>query len=160
MHWIKNRFQRYRQLSPWDFCWRIAIEGTIVSLFAAILLSVAGAPYREMDYDPAVILISGLFAAPILETLLLQALPVWIARRRNARFSTQMICSIVPWTILHALEGIQTGIAAGLIGGFYFAFTYVHWREKSRWTAYWVTALSHFIHNALVLGLALALGQL
>ena len=98
---------------------------------------------REIDLSFEVLLIAGVVAAPVLETLILQAFPVWIARLCNAGFSVQIVVSVVAFTIPHALEGIQAGIAAGLAGGFYFAFTYVHWRERSKWKAFWITAVSH-----------------
>jgi len=89
--WLKFHFRRYRKLTPWAFCWRIAIEGTLVA---------------------------------------------------------------------HALKGVTTGLAAGLLTGFYLAFTYAHWREQTRWTAFWTTAGSHAIHNGIVIPLAFALGEI
>ena len=106
------------------------------------------------------LLLVGVVIAPILETLLFQALPVWIARLFGAGFATQVVVSVIPFCVVHALEGIATGLAAGLVGGFYFAFTYVHWRARSRWTAFWTTALSHAIHNGIAFVLLLASGEL
>jgi len=160
MKWIKEHFQRYRKRSPWDFCWRIAIEGTIAALTVSFIIEILGSTERVIDLDLWSLLVLSVVAAPIYETLLVQALPVWIARLCKARFSIQIISSVVPFTILHAIEGIQTGVAAGLVSGFYLAFTYVHWREKSLWTAFWVTAVSHAIHNAIVVSLALAFGEI
>ena len=97
--------------------------------------------------------------APLLETLIFQAFPIWIARLCKARFSIQVVASLVPFCAVHAVEGVGTGIAAGLIGGFYFAFTYAHWRERGRWPAFWVTAVSHAIHNGILIPLAFALGE-
>lgn len=160
MKWISEHFRRYRQRKPWDFCWRIAIEGTIVALAISFILEILDLPEREILFGFWPFLIIGVVVAPILETLLFQAFPVWIARLCKARFSIQVVSSVVPFFLVHAIEGIQTGIAAGLISGFYFAFTYVHWREKRRWTAFWVTAISHAIHNAIAIPLALALGEI
>ena len=160
MKWISEHFRRYRHRKPWDFCWRIAIEGTIVALAIAFILSICDLPDREIPFDFWTFLILGVVVAPILETLVFQAFPVWIARLCKARFSVQVVISVVPFFLAHAVEGIQTGIAAGLISGFYLAFTYVHWREKRRWTAFWVTAISHAIHNAIAISLALALGEI
>ena len=160
MKWIKEHFRRYRERPPWDFCWRIAIEGTIVALVVSFIIEIFGLPEREIDMGLWPLLFLCVVVAPIFETLVLQAFPVWIARLCKARFSIQVLSSVIPFAILHAMEGIQTGIAAGLIGGFYFAFTYVHWREKRRWTAFWVTAISHAIYNAIIISLALALGEI
>ena len=160
MNWIRKHFRRYRERSPWDFCWRIAIEGTVVALAVSFIIGIFGLPGREIDIGFWPLLFLCVVVAPILETLVLQTFPVWIARLCKARFSIQVLSSVVPFTILHAIEGIQTGIAAGLISGFYLAFTYVHWRENRRWTAFWVTAVSHAIHNAIAVPLALALGEI
>jgi len=160
MRWIKKHFQRHRNRTPWEFCWKIAIEGTIASLAAAYLLALLGVDDRIIDLRIEILIIVAIGVAPILETLIFQAFPVWIARLCKARFSVQVIVATIVFIIPHAIEGIQAGVAAGLIGGFYFAFTYVHWREHSRWTAFWVTGVSHLIHNAIAISLALAFGEL
>jgi hypothetical protein len=103
---------------------------------------------------------AGVVIAPIFETLIFQAFPVWIARLCKARFSIQILASMIPFTIIHSIEGVQTGIAAGLVSGFYLAFTYTHWREYKRWSAFWITAVSHAIHNVILISLALALGEI
>jgi Type II CAAX prenyl endopeptidase Rce1-like len=160
MKWILKHFQRYRERRAWDFCWRIALEGTIVALAASALIAIIGVPEREIDIGLWPFIVAAVLIAPIVETLVLQAFPVWIARLCKARFSIQIICSVVPFAILHAMEGVQAGVAAGLISGFYLAFTYAHWRVKRRWTAFWVTAVSHAIHNGLSILLAVALGEI
>jgi hypothetical protein len=102
----------------------------------------------------------GLLLAPVWETLVFQAFPIWIARRCNAGLSVQIIVSVVPFFFAHALKGVTTGVAAGLITGSYLAFTYAHWREQARWTAFWTTAASHAIHNGIVIPLVLALKEI
>jgi hypothetical protein len=84
---------------------------------------------------------------PIIETVVLQALPVYIARLIGLKFTGQILFSIIPFAILHFSRSLSAGIGAGIIGGFYSAFTYVHWRTKSTWTALWVTAFSHGLYN-------------
>jgi len=156
---IRSHFQRYRQRAPWDFCWRIALEGTLVSLAVGVALGLLGLGARDLKMDAAVLLFAGVVAAPVIETLVFQAFPVWIARLCGARFRVQIVASVVPFFLAHAIEGIGTGIAAGLVGGFYFAFTYAHWRDYGRWPAFWVTAMSHAIHNGILIPLAIALGE-
>ncbi len=162
MNWLRKHFERYRQRNAWDFCWRIAIEGTILSLLAAAVISIILIePEREFpDWGIGMLFLVMVVIAPPVETLLLQALPIFIARKFNASFRLQIIVSTAVFAACHFLEGIVTGIAAGLIGGFYFAFTYAHWREKSRWTSFWVTAVSHSIHNGICIGLLALLGDL
>jgi hypothetical protein len=98
--------------------------------------------------------------APVAETLLFQALPIFVARKFNASFSWQIISSMAIFAGLHFLDGILAGIASGMVGGFYFAFTFAHWRQKSRWTAFWVTAVSHALNNATAFALLALGGQL
>jgi hypothetical protein len=160
MNWVKSHFRRYGERKPWGFCWRIAIEGTLVTLAVGVILGLLGLGERDLKMDFAVLVFAGVIAAPLLETLLFQAFPVWIARLCKARLSIQIVASVVPFFLVHAIEGIGTGIAAGLIGGFYFAFTYVHWRVRGRWAAFWVTAVSHSIHNGILIALAFAFGEI
>jgi hypothetical protein len=157
---IQQHFQKYRERKPWDFCWRIAIEGTVVSLVASICLSVFDVAERDIKLRFPDLLLLGVVIAPVLETLIFQALPIWIARRCHASFSVQVTASLIPFFLAHVIEGIGTGIAAGLVGGFYFAFTYAHWREQGRWTAFWTTAVSHSIHNGILIPLAFGLGEI
>ncbi|HUT30212.1 MAG TPA: CPBP family glutamic-type intramembrane protease [Sedimentisphaerales bacterium] len=162
MNWLKEHFERYKQRSPWDFCWRIAVEGTVLGLLAAAILTlIIGEAEREFLQLPmGAIFLVGVLIAPPLETLLLQALPVFVARKLKASFRVQVIVSTVIFAACHIMEGFTTAISAGLVGGFYFGFTYVHWRQKSRWTGFWVTALSHAIHNGIGVGLLAVLGDL
>ena len=144
-----NPFKRYRSLKPWPFCWRVTVEGVGISLLAALLISIV-IPEEERDFDGmegAALLFVVIVLAPLIETFLFQALPVFIAKLFRARVRTQMLASIIPFFIAHLFEGLAVGISAGLVGGFYFAFTYIHWRSKSLWTALWVTAVSHFLRN-------------
>ncbi|MHC4642306.1 MAG: CPBP family glutamic-type intramembrane protease [Planctomycetota bacterium] len=161
MNWLIRHFQRYRKRGPWAFCWRIALEGLAVSLLCALVLSQLFPDlHREiLDWSAAEIFMVIVVLAPVFETLLLQALPIFIARKLKASFTVQVIASTVVFAALHFLEGIPTGICAGIIGGFYFAFTFAHWRDKSRWTAFWVTALSHAIHNAVAFVMLVLVGE-
>jgi hypothetical protein len=159
MHFIKNHFQRYRQRTPWDFCWRIGIESTAVSFVVAILLSVLGAPEREFpDWSMGAMFVMIVLFAPVFETLLMQALPIYIARKLRTSFRTQVIIATTVFALCHLAEGVAAIIAAGIIGGFYFSFAYAHWRSLSRWQAFWVTAGSHAIHNSIAFLAMLTIG--
>jgi hypothetical protein len=43
-----------------------------------------------------------------------------------------------------------TGLSAGLVGGFYFAFTYTAWRRQSALRAYAMTTAHHALYNLLI----------
>jgi hypothetical protein len=116
-HFVSNHFRLYRTLTPWAFCWRITIEGTAVSLLLAMGLMAFDLEQRDIPFNNAMFFIVGVFVAPVLETLLLQSFPVFVARLFKARFSIQVLSSLVPFAFLHFLEGAPTGLAAGLVGG-------------------------------------------
>ena len=162
MNWLTRHFQRYRRRKPWAFCWRITIEGQLVSLLCGFVLVLLFPQLdREFpDWSIGQFFLIIVVIAPIMETLLLQTLPIFIARKFKAPFALQIIISMTLFGGLHFLDGILAGIAAGLVGGFYFAFTYAHWCRKSHWTAFWVTALSHALQNAAAFTLLAISGQL
>ena len=75
----------------------------------------------------------------------------------RAGVARQTLVSLAVFFVAHVPSGLSTALAAGLVGGFYFAFTYVFWRRAAWWTAFWVTAASHFLHNAIAVALMLML---
>ena len=151
MNWLRRHFERYRERSAWDFCWRIAVEGTLVSLLSAALLTVIievdDSGLDDLGIGELFLVV--VLIAPVVETMLAQALPIFVVRKFGGSFRVQIIISTVLFAACHFHEGVVAGISAGVIGGFYFGFTYAHWREKSRWTSFWVTATSHAIHNGI-----------
>ena len=52
-------------------------------------------------------------------------------------------------------EALVLGLEQELLAGFYSSFTYVRWRQKSLWTAFWVTALSHGLYNLAIFSMVL-----
>jgi len=160
MQIIKNHFKRYIQRKPLDFCWRIGVESTFIGIIVGTLLIAFGVPEREFpDWSMGGIFIAIVLVAPPFETLLMQAFPIFIARKLKASFRTQVITATAVFAACHLAEGFAALISAGVIGGFYFSFTYAHWRAKSRWQAFWVTAGSHAIHNAIAFVLILIFGM-
>ncbi len=108
-------------------------------------------PSRNFSISIEELFVLGVFVAPVFETLLLQSAPIGIARLCGAKSGVQALSSIVPFFLGHLTEGVGTGLVAGLVGGFYYAVTYIRWRRVSWWSAFWVTAVSHGIHNLLLL---------
>ena len=147
---IIGHFRRYLTLPPLTFCWQITIENLIVSLSITGIILVFFQPNMRTNLDS---LTAGNFLwmviilGPIIETVALQMIPVFIARVIGLQFIGQMALSIVPFALLHFSRSVGAGIGAGVIGGFYSAFTYVHWRSKSFWTAFWTTTFSHCLYN-------------
>jgi len=152
---LANFMRRYRHRPQWSFCWRVALEGVGVSVLVAIPLAVFGFD-RKIETPIAQFAVFAVCVAPWFETLLLQSLPIGIARLCGAGSGVQALSSIVPFFLLHAIEGVTAGLAAGMIGGLYFAFTYIRWRRVGWWSAFWVTTVSHGIRNLLAVFAMLA----
>ena len=150
IQWMIDHFRRYFTLRPLTFCWQITIENLIVSLAVTGLILLVFQPTSRTNLEA---LSAGRFLwliivmGPIVETFFLQAIPVFFARVLKFKFFGQIFFSVLPFAILHFSRSVGSGIGAGIIGGFYSAFTYVHWRQKSLWTAFWITALSHGLYN-------------
>ncbi len=146
--WLIRHFEVYQTLEPWPFTLRITVEGLLVSLGAAILvLHLFGPAKRFSDIGAGSMVVYGILLAPFLETLLFQAIPVFFVRMFRGGFGSQLLAGSLFFALAHFTEGVQVGLAAGVIGGFYYGFTYVHWRQRSLWTALWTTSVSHSLHN-------------
>jgi hypothetical protein len=151
---IKAHFVAHRSRGKGSFFWRIAVENLAVTLFFLLLLSAVSwttgidIPTRtDLDNET----LGGLFViivvmAPIIETLLLQVLPVMIARKCGLTFWWQVALSATIFALLHFQLGVATGICAGVVGGFYLGFSYVTWREKTG-SGFWMTAGLHAVRN-------------
>ena len=150
IRWTIEHFRRYLTLSPLTFCWQITVENLIVSLSVTGLIFLIWEPSPRTNLQnitASTYLWSIIILSPIIETLLLQAVPVFLARLLGFQFFGQLLFSIVPFAALHFTRSLSAGIGAGIVGGFYSAFTYIHWQSKSSWTAFWVTAFSHALYN-------------
>ena len=147
---IVEHFRRYLILPPLTFSWQITVENLIISLAVTGIIYLLWEPTPRTNLQnitASTYLWSIIIFGPIIETLLLQALPVFLARLLGLKFYGQLLFSIIPFAALHFTRSLSAGIGAGIIGGFYSAFTYVHWQSKSTWTAFWVTAFSHALYN-------------
>jgi len=56
-----------------------------------------GLSLREIKVSFPILLFSAVVVAPVLETFIFQAFPVWIARLCKARFSVQVAASVIPF---------------------------------------------------------------
>jgi len=134
MTWLRNHFKRHRDRKPWSFCWRVSVEGTIISfVVAAVLINLFGPEARTVFDLPFLgVVLAVLVIAPVGETVVFQLIPILIGRLLRARFAIQVAVSAVLLGLAHLAEGPLVGICAGIIGGPYLAFTYAHWAEKSQ----------------------------
>ena len=154
--WVLGRYQKH---GPWAFCWRISLEGKVASIAFLIVVSVAAwafnADWTRNKKRPKITRADLLLRAPLLETLLFQTVPIGILNALDASFGTQAVVSAFLFAAAHFTNSTMSGVAAGIPGGFYLAFTYAFWLQDSFVSAFWITALSHSLQNlpgALLIG--------
>ncbi len=158
INWLGKHFEKHNARTPWDFCWRTAIEGMLLSFAVVIVLGMfVHEPARELvKWSAAELIALAVVASPIIETLVFQVIPISIARALRAPLKVQILVSAALFALVHFIEGIGVGVGAGVIGGLYFAYAYSHWARKSFWTALWVTIVAHFLRNAISVSMLLA----
>lgn len=149
---LAAHFTAHRRRGRWSFFWRTTLE----SLAATIAIALFARIFVDLGERTALnrlsvrqLIVLACVVAPIVETVLLQTLPVALMRAWRQRFWIQVIASAGVFAAPHFGESLGTGLSTGIAGGFYFAFTYVHWREKSLSHAFWMTAGSHATRNTL-----------
>ena len=95
--------------------------------------------------------LAGVIVMPLIETILLQLIPVEVARRFSSRFWPQVLPSWLLFAAVHFSNSFQSGFSAGIIGGWYFALTYYLFRPKSTWHALTTTFILHASSNFVLL---------
>lgn len=101
-----------------------------------------------LRHGPVFLLFMTILLGPLVETLLLQQIPVLLARRFHLPVTLQFAAGSVPFAILHFDAGAG-GVAAGIAGGLTYSLAYLTFLQKSRSKAYWLTAGSHAIYNVM-----------
>jgi hypothetical protein len=152
---VSAHFAAMRRAGKWKFFWWVSIEGLVVPM----LIVLAAHAFVELPertdlqgLTPGRLFILVVVIAPFVETLISQAFPVMLARVWGFGFWGQVVASIMVFAPLHAPSGIATVLCAGVISGFYIAFTYVHWRQTSFRSALWMTSGTHAFHNLVLVG--------
>ena len=155
--WAVGWLRRYERFSPWPFCLLITLEGLAVGLVLSLTLvlirKAVKAPKKKgrfEDMSSVEHAFACLLFAPIVETLLFQALIIGALKWMGMGLGTQVAASAFLFALAHFGESIAVGVAAGIPGGLYYGFTFAFWLQDSFWTAFWVTAVSHFLHNLLI----------
>lgn len=142
----------YRESSILRFWSVVTMERIIVTILAGVVCVFSGAGGRTdlgklATADLVIILV---LVAPLLETVVFQALPCGLARLCSWGFSIQLIVSWVPFALVHLPSGLSTFISAGLVSGYYLAQTYVRLRRRSLLIAFVLTVASHALLNLFV----------
>lgn len=119
-------------------------------LFFSLMYSITGQNIMEEMDEPVLgiaLVISAVFVAPLVETVVGQMLPVFFTGLVTKNIYIQVLVSTLFFTALHPFPAY----GALLPVAFIFAWTYVIKQKKSVWHAYGVTALMHGLHNAIAL---------
>ena len=86
-----------------------------------------------------------------IETLLGQALPIWVLKKRGARrWLTLSLVSAAWFGCLHLFAG-PFGFLTGFAGGTVLSYSWLSWRKGSFALAFVGTTSVHAVHNALSL---------
>lgn len=154
---IAAHFAAHRQRSTWSFFWRITVEGMVVAAAVAIAADTLFRIEEDHELDDLTtkeLILWACLAAPLYETLL-QILPGELMRKLSQRFWIRVFVVTVPFATVHFTNDFWSGICAGVFGGFYLAFIYVHCRGKSLALAVVMTAASHAAGNSVAIALLL-----
>jgi hypothetical protein len=150
---LKAHFDAHRRRAPSAFFWRVLLEWNVASILLLILISsfFDFTPRSDLDDMSATrLFVLACVIAPLLETLLLQSLPAMVARWFGAAFWPQIFILLIPFAAVHFLVSVVAGICAGIAGGFYLAFFYVHWRDISLGRAFFMTCAAHASYNFVI----------
>jgi len=147
---LRSHFSALGQKTKWGFLWRAWLEATLSAFIVANLLQyIFRFPQRSdlTDLSPWRLALLVILVGPLLETLIFQFLPIETAQGLKWKGAYQFSISIIPFALAHALAGIPTVICAGIIGGFFFAFTYHRWKRESLLVGILMTFLLHASFN-------------
>jgi hypothetical protein len=157
--WIREHFARLTKKGKWSFLWRTWLEAVLVAYIVGIAAQAVfpAGPRSDLTKMSLFGLLGlVLVVGPLWETLVFQCLPLEFTTALRVRRTLRIAFSVVPFALLHRFAGIPTVVAAGIVGGFYFAFTYERWRKESLIVAVGMTFLLHSSFNLVgVLGLLL-----
>lgn len=137
----------------WGFLACLSLEKYVVSLIAGYTwVCFFGSPNPSrvgMVYAPTLAqLADKILWAPFYETILFQFLIIEAARRLKWPDTWQLAASITVFAVAHFIGGgIAHGLLSGVLGGYYLAFTYLAFRERSLFWAMGMTWAFHALNN-------------
>jgi membrane protease YdiL (CAAX protease family) len=143
--------QRTREYSTWRFILEFTfLAFPLKMLFVLPYVALGGemgsttqAAYKG---DPLQLFILACVAAPLVETILGQWLPIRAVWFFSKRWPVLLGVSTVLFAAMHLYVGFS-GFLATFPVAFLLAWSFLVHREYSRWKAYWVTSAIHALHN-------------
>ena len=157
--YLRKHFSRLAEKKKWPFLWRTWLEAVLLAYIVGNIVQFIfpAGPRSDLAKMTLVGLLGlVLIVGPLFETLVFQCLPLEFTSTLRVRRSLRFLFSVVPFALAHHFAGMPTLLAAGIVGGFYFAFTYERWRKESLVVAVAMTFLLHSSFNLVgVLGMFL-----
>ncbi len=153
---IASYFHRTRRYGRLRFILEMALLAIPLKIVLGVLWAVVGgesgpSTTEAIDtHGPEILVLNACVLAPLLETLIGQWLPLWIASLFTRKTAWRVGFSTAVFSAMHLHVGV-TGILTALPPGIFLAWSFALKRERSRWEAYWVTTLIHAVHNAVTL---------
>ncbi len=170
---VREHFQRVLSLSAPAMIAVFAVYATLVDM--ALVFMLEAMPFYSIADDPAakaidpramiadkgiwVTFIAAIFLAPLLETLMNQWFPIWLAMKVTHRPVVAVWFSTVLFGAIHLHAGVY-GFVATVGAGFFLAIAFLHARQFGRKRAYWTTVAIHAGVNGIALTVALILIRL
>ena len=170
---VREHFQRVLSLSAPAMIAIFALYAILADMALALMLEAL--PFYSIADDAAakaidpramiadkgfwVTFIAAIFLAPLLETLMNQWFPIWLAMKVTQRPIVAVWFSTVLFGVFHLQAGVY-GFVVTLGAGFFLAVAFLHARQFSRKRAYWTTVAIHAGVNSIALTVALILIRL
>lgn len=158
-----SRLDRLLQNSVLDHCERLARKSELLFVICFASIGVISSSAVDFglsrfglnDYETPALLTRGagilffmtLVFAPLFETLLLQQVPMSLARRFGMTRLTQFLIGSVPFAAMHFNTGLVSGIAGGVVGGLVLSLAYLTYLSHSKAKAFIITAAIHSLCN-------------
>ena len=149
-NYLSKHFARLEKFEKKKFLWHSWLEVSLVAylLFNVLQFLFPSGPRTDLTgLSPLHLIALPLILGPLVETLLFQCFSLEFSNSIRLRRGIRFGVSIVPFALMHHHSGLPTVLAAGGIGGFYFAFTYERWRRESLFAAIGMTFLLHSSFN-------------
>ncbi len=170
---VREHFQRVLSISAPAMIAIFVVYATLADMVLGFMLEAL--PFYSIADDAAakaidpramiadkgfgVTFIAAIVLAPLLETLMNQWFPIWLAMKVTHRPVVAVWFSTVLFGVIHLQAGVY-GFVVTLGAGFFLAVAFLHARQSSRKRAYWTTAAIHAGVNSIALTVALILIRL
>lgn len=150
-HQLVDYLQRTREYSTLRFI----VEFTLLAFplkmlfvlpYAALGGKLGSTTEAVYDGNAVKFLLLACVAAPLLETFVGQWVPIRLTWFFSRRWSVLLLVSSTVFAAQHLHVGFS-GFLATFPVAFLLAWSFLVYREYSRWRAYWVTAAIHGLHN-------------